>query len=127
KLLRCLLGWSLACLAGLRWSGASAETLPQPGSISWAEEVATAESQWRSTRTPTDFLAKGRALIRLYQGCTACREEAYKRLKSRLESDSQSRELIALIDREEFSDAPLQLSRALIRSGRPLEARTIAL
>ena len=66
-------------------------------------------------------------MIRLYQGCTACREEAYERLKSRLESDSQSRELIALIDREEFSDAPLQLSRALIRSGSPLEARTIAL
>src|SRR5262245_36527947 len=108
----------------ISWTRASAESLPEPGSISWAEAVATAESKWRTIRTREDFLTKGPVLIRLYRGCTACREDAYERLKSMLKCDSPSPELVALIDRQEFSDAPLQLSRALIRSGSPLEART---
>ena len=114
-------------MIGAAWPYAPANTVREPASIAWAEKVAAAESQFQSCRTPQELVAKGRALIQLYRGCTACRENVYRQFKARLESAVEGRELVPVIEREEFADAPLQLGRALVRQGSPLEAREIAL
>jgi tetratricopeptide (TPR) repeat protein len=114
-------------LIGTAWPFTLADTLREPASIAWAEEVAAAESQFQSYRTAQELVAKGHALIQLYRGCTACRENVYRQLTARLESAVEGRELVPVIEREEYADSLLQLGRALLRQGSPLEARAIAL
>lgn len=123
----CVLVLLAAFLICAAWPFTLASTVREPASIAWAERVAAAESQFRSSRTAQELVAIGRALIQLHRDCTACRENVYRQLKARLESTVEGRELVPVIEREENADAPLQLGRALLRQGSPLEARAVAL
>src|SRR5947208_1666530 len=101
-------------------------SIPSPGSIEWTIALVEArKGANRPPRTAKELVEHYDRLIALNRDCTLCRRSLHERLKYQLENEFNRSGLIDRID-EEFADTPLELSRVLLRTGRPAEARVIA-
>jgi len=100
--------------------------LPAWGSVEWAVALDEALRDAERARTSQELIARYERVLALYAECAPCREATREDLRRRLADGFRDTHAAEQVEEAELSGDPVGLSRFLLRTGRPDQARSVA-